>query len=962
MVHPLLKRQLTQLGIDDEATTPSGELWRRCLERISRTYAEADQERELLEQSLAISSREMRDLYERVQHVSETRIAAERDRLRAVISSLGAGLGILDGDDRLVSMNPEGERLLGWNEEDLAGQLLLPLILAPDPDGRPAAHLHEVRESILAGRSYRDEDGCFRRCDGATFPVSFVLNPILEDGVLIGSVLVFLDISETKRVEAELEQRLRETLLLNRVIAAAASSQDPASVLTTICEELARAFDLPQAAFALLDDEQANLVVVAEYCAPGRPAAIGVRIPIAGNATTQYVLEQRVPITIGNAQVDPRHHVLHELHRQRGTVSLLIVPLVIRNKVLGTLGLDALSDRRFTTNEIALAMNAAAAASQALENLQLYSAVQQELAERKRAEEALRESEKRYRTVVDNSQEVIFEATHDGRWTFLNPAWQEITGFTPQESIGRMLADFVHSDDRQDPTEMLQSLLSGRVAEIRQELRLMTRGDAQRWIEVHARLTPGTDGVTSTISGTIKDITERKALEEQLTHQAFHDPLSQLPNRALFMDRLRHAVTRLERRQSSLAVLFLDLDNFKLINDSLGHHIGDLLLMAVAERLCQCVRTEDTAARLGGDEFTVLLEDFNGIDQAIRVAKRIQEQLQLPFNLDGYEVFVTASVGIAVSTSEQDSPESLLRNADVAMYRAKLGGKARLEIFDRSMSAQVMERLELEADLRRAITRDEFRVHYQPVVDLATGRISELEALVRWEHPKRGLVSPAEFIPVAEETGLILTIGKFVLEEACRQVREWQLAFPSEEPLILSVNLSARQFQNPALEREVAQTLRATGFDPGRLKLEITESVMMHEAEATVGMLGHLKRLGIKLAIDDFGTGYSSLTYLQRFPLDILKIDRSFVHGIGEEASTMAIIRMIMSLARTLNLRVTGEGIETPKQLAALRAEGCDLGQGFLFARPLLACDVRALLAHSGAAQVIELTAPAPVE
>jgi diguanylate cyclase (GGDEF)-like protein len=493
---------------------------------------------------------------------------------------------------------------------------------------------------------------------------------------------------------------------------------------------------------------------------------------------------------------------------------------------------------------------------------------------------------------------------------------------------------------------MLKALLNEEPAQARQELRLLTKDGGHRWIEVHARLTLNADGAVSTISGTLNDVTERKALEEQLTHQAFHDSLTNLPNRALFMDRLRQAIARLERRRGSVAVLFMDLDNFKVINDSLGHHIGDLLLVSVSDRLRECVRPQDTAARLGGDEFTILLEDFSGIDQIIRVAKRIQEQRQAPFLLDDYEVFVTASVGIALSSSESETPETLLRNADVAMYRAKLGGKGRMEIFDLSMNARVMARMELETDLRRAIARDEFRVYYQPVVDLGTGRIREFEALVRWEHPRRGLVSPAEFIPLAEETGLILPIGRLVLAEACQQVRRWQLLFPSDEPLILSVNLSARQFQHAGLEHEIAETLEVTGLDPACLKLEITESVMMHEAEATVRMLRQLKRLGIKLAIDDFGTGYSSLTYLQLFPLDILKIDKSFVHRIGHDAGTLAIIRMVMTLARTLHLRVTGEGIETLDQLAVLRNEGCDSGQGFLFARPLPASAAQELLAR----------------
>jgi diguanylate cyclase (GGDEF)-like protein/PAS domain S-box-containing protein len=592
-----------------------------------------------------------------------------------------------------------------------------------------------------------------------------------------------------------------------------------------------------------------------------------------------------------------------------------------------------------------MAQRVAQAASQVLENVQLYAAVQQELAERKRAEAALRDSERKYRQVVDNSREVIFQIDLESRWSFLNPAWSEIMGLAPADAIGTPVLDYVVPEDRQHQARLFRMLISAEVEFVRHEARLLARNDEIRWLEVHARLTRDDDGRTIGVSGTLTDITERKALEERLAHQAFHDPLSGLPNRTLFLDRLRHALAWHERRNGTLAVLFLDLDNFKLINDSLGHHIGDRLLVAVAERLGQCLRSQDTAARLGGDEFTILLEDIATADDAIRVARRVQEQLQAPFALDGHELFASASIGIAVSTPANAQPEALLRDADTAMYRAKFNGKARLELFDLSMNERAMQRLELETDLRRAVTRNEFRVYYQPIVRLADGHVGELEALVRWEHPRRGLVPPAEFIPLAEETGLILPIGRFVLEQACRQLREWQTAFGNAAPLVLSVNLSARQFQNPDLEQEILQALRATGLSPASLKLEITESVMMQDAEATIRLVRKLKRIGIHLAIDDFGTGYSSLTYLQQFPIDILKIDRSFIDRIGKDLGTIAIIRAIITLARSLNLRVTAEGIETAAQLVELRALGCEQGQGYYFSPPLTADATQQLLA-----------------
>jgi diguanylate cyclase (GGDEF)-like protein len=428
---------------------------------------------------------------------------------------------------------------------------------------------------------------------------------------------------------------------------------------------------------------------------------------------------------------------------------------------------------------------------------------------------------------------------------------------------------------------------------------------------------------------------ERTGFQEQLWHEQFHDPLTGLPNRALFRDRLDHALARADRQIELVGVLMLDIDNFKVVNDSLGHAQGDQLLLALAERLRSCLRPGDTAARLGGDEFTVLVEDISDLDEVTAVAERIAEALNHPVQLDDRQVVTSASIGIAVSGAQNKPAEALLRDADLAMYRAKTNGKARWELFDDTLEVQAMERLEVETDLRRALEREEFRVYYQPIVSLADGRIVELEALVRWQHPERGLVPPGTFIPVAEETGLIVPLGLWVLEQACRQVRRWQDASPAgNTPLVMSVNLSARQFQQPTLLADIERAVRESGLDPRTLKLEITESVLMRDVDGTLTTLRALKALGIQLAIDDFGTGYSSLTYLKRFRLDTLKIDRSFVDGLGRDAQDTAIVRSVVALAKTLNLSVTAEGVETAEQQMHLRQLGCDLAQGYLFARP----------------------------
>ncbi len=451
----------------------------------------------------------------------------------------------------------------------------------------------------------------------------------------------------------------------------------------------------------------------------------------------------------------------------------------------------------------------------------------------------------------------------------------------------------------------------------------------------------------ATIEQQAEEISQFPRRLEQLTRQAFRDSLTGLPNRALFMDRLTHGLTRAKRRHEHLAVLFVDLDRFKVINDTLGHAVGDQLLVEVSNRLNASLRPGDTVARLGGDEFGLLLEDVADGETAEAVAVRIETELAKPLHFEGREIFITASIGIALSSARLGMPEEILRDADLAMYHAKAKGKARHEIFDDSMSAPALERMDLEMDLRSAISRHEFRLHYQPILRLDTGRITEVEALIRWQHSKRGLLQPEAFIGLTEETGLIVPIGQWVLNEACRQARTWQLEFPSNPPLVMSVNLSAKQFQHPTLVQEISLALAESGLPASSLKLEITESVVMHDAPATLAKLKELKDLGIRLAIDDFGTGYSSLGYLKRFPVDTLKIDRSFIKGLTREGNDSAIVRAVVTVAKTLNMDVTAEGVETDQQRDELKALGCDRAQGFLFARPADAAHVTPLLANS---------------
>jgi diguanylate cyclase (GGDEF)-like protein/PAS domain S-box-containing protein len=544
--------------------------------------------------------------------------------------------------------------------------------------------------------------------------------------------------------------------------------------------------------------------------------------------------------------------------------------------------------------------------------------------------------EERARALMDSVGDGILTFDAAGTIASGNPAAMRIFGCSVGEvvgtSLGQLVPELAARIDGADPNNSIAEALLGESGEV--EGRRVSGEIFPMQLTVSE--IPAED--ERLFIAVVRDVTDRKAVERELTRLAFHDPLTNLPNRALFMDRLQHALERSARQGRPIGVMFLDLDNFKVVNDSLGHKAGDQLLIHVSQRLVGCLRSADTAARLGGDEFTVLLEDLNGPEDALVVADRIAKHLNSAFQLDGREVFVTASVGIALSTGG-DTAESLVRTADLAMYQAKTSGKARYAVFDPEMNDRAWERLEIETDLRHALERGEFVLHYQPIVDLASGRIEEVEALIRWQHPKRGLVSPNEFIPIAEETGLIVPIGRWVLEQACSQVRAW-----GSDDLVVSVNLAARQFQDAQLLKDIAGILSATGLAPSRLKLEITESAAMHDAAATETTLRQLKMLGVGLAIDDFGTGYSALSYLKRFSVDTLKVDRSFVAGIGTSSDDTAIVSAIIALARSMGLEVTAEGVETADQQAHLRRLSCNRGQGYYFARPRDRAELTALL------------------
>lgn len=579
--------------------------------------------------------------------------------------------------------------------------------------------------------------------------------------------------------------------------------------------------------------------------------------------------------------------------------------------------------------------------------------VDRDITARVEAEAAMRKSEAQFRAVFENGALGIAVCDTSGTIIESNPAFQRMLGYSAAQLRGQSIVAITHPDDVTLNLNYLGEAHAGQRDYYQMEKRYLRKDGQIIWGNLSVSLVPHTDARSRLLIGMIEDITERKRSEETIRQMAYYDALTTLPNRVLFHDRLRQAIVQAQRGAQSVALLFLDLDRFKIINDTLGHYTGDLLLQAVARRLSECVRGDDTVARMGGDEFTITLPGISGAPDAIDVAQRILAALTSAFALAGQELFVTVSIGISLFPDDGQDVDTLLKHADTAMYRAKERSRNSYQFYDAAMNLLAFKQLELEQHLRRALERGEFEVFYQPRVHAMTGQINGMEALVRWHHPELGLISPAEFIPVAEDTGLIVPLGEWVLRTACAQNKAWQtLGLP---PMRVAVNLSARQFQQPDLAARVAQVLAETGMGPQYLELEITESMTMVHAERTMIVLRTLKNMGVHLSMDDFGTGYSSLGYLKQFPIDTLKIDQSFVRDLTSDPNDAAIAEAVIALAHSLNLSVTAEGVETEDQLSFLKAHHCDEVQGYLIGRPAPAATAEQLLLMNGGLHLLSV-------
>ena len=897
------------------------------------------------------------NLFKLVQTNEVLRQSEERFRL-LVEGVKDYGIFMLAPDGRIVSWNNGAQKLKGYSTEEIVGQHFSCFYTTEDSkQGKPEQNL-----TVAAYEGRLEDEGWRVRQDGTRFWANVVITALHDEaGKLCGFAKVTRDLTERQQVETALrasEERYR-TLF-----------EDIPSMYFTINKE-ATVLSVNKFGAQQLGYTVEELI--------GQPG-----LNIIHEDDKEFVLQQFITYLQNPTQV--AHWESRKLCKD-GSV------LWVKENVRAVKDADGQTVVLFSCQDITDRKRTEDALQKAKDELEIKveertrelrntnKQLESEIVERQQAEAALKESEERYALAVRGAKDGLWDWNLKTNQVYFSSRWKSLLG--REDEIDNSLDEWlkhIHPEDTERVKVEIATHLEGLTPHFESEHRILHKDGTYRWMLSRGLAVRDANGKASRMAGSQTDITQRKLAEEQLLHDAFHDALTGLPNRALFMDRLGHAVERVKRHEDSLfAVLFIDLDRFKVVNDSLGHMSGDQLLIRVVQRLKHCLRAGDTVARLGGDEFTILLEDIKDISEATAIAQRIQAALTSPFSLSGHEVFITASIGIVLSTTGYERLEDILRDADTAMYRAKAQGKACHQVFDKTMHIRAVTLLQLENDLRRAVMSvchhkhertearlpcdpeeslctgapgemvQDFLVHYQPIVSLATGRVKGFEALLRWQHPERGLVSPAEFIPIAEETGLIVPLGYWVLRCACRQMRAWQERFPTSPPLTISVNLSTKQFSQPDLIGQIDQILRETGLGASSLQLEITESAIMENAETADAMLLQLRTLGIQLYVDDFGTGYSSLSYLQRFPVNALKIDRSFISKMGVDGEDSGLVQTIVMLAHKLGIGVVAEGVETAEQLAQLRALCCTQGQGqgYFFSKPLDSIAAEALIVQA---------------
>lgn len=738
-------------------------------------------------------------------------------------------------------------------------------------------------------------------------------------------VIVIRDISTRKKTEHGLqliEGRLRRQ---NQVLIELARQKTLADgELDTLAKELtkaaAEALGVERASIWLFDDQQTKIECIDLFQTSTQQHSDGMELFAKDFPAYLNTLKSNRVINADDAQSDPRTCEFNKAYLIPLDIkSMLDAPILLDGKTVGILCLEntgtikhwAIEEQHFT------------ACVADLLSLTL------EVRARKEAQQALSESEEKFRTLAETTNSAIF--VFQDNFLYINPAMEQLTGYSIDELLKINFIDIVEPEYKSAVYKLIQLRKEGANDAVRFEVKIIDKQGDSLWLLLTSGLI-SFNGKPANIA-TAFDITERKFSEEQLHHQAFHDQLTGLPNRALFIDRLNHTFNLAKFRNGPVfAVLFIDLDRFKVINDSLGHDTGDQLLKRVTERLKQAVRDTDTIARLGGDEFTILLEGVQGINYTIRIAKRIRAMLSDCFDINGHELYTSASIGIAMFDKSYETPDFILRDADIAMYRAKKNGRAGHEVFNSAMHAKALSLAQLETDLRNAIERDQLQLYYQPIINLESGELLGFESLLRWHHHDKDLISPMDFIPIAEETGIIIEIGLWAIKTACRQLYYWQ---NHNNNIYVSVNVSAKQIAREDFVDSLVQIIKETGINPTGLKIELTETMLIDNPERIIKLLDQLRSLGIKIYVDDFGTGYSSLSYLHRFPIDVLKIDRSFVNMIGNTGENTELVNAIVTLTHSLKMSVIAEGIENKGQMDYLKKIGCTSAQGFYFSRPV---------------------------
>lgn len=738
---------------------------------------------------------------------------------------------------------------------------------------------------------------------------------------------------ETEALTAQLQEQVAWLTALSQLGRTVTSTLDRDEVFRRVVEAGVFLTKAEEGFLALLDQESGQLYLHAAKNIDVDQITT-MRLPVTDSNVGQVMKTQR-PLRLGKSQSSQ----LLKVSTGFLVHSMLIVPILARGVPLGVLSVDNRTARRaFKENDETVLMSLADYAGVALENAHLYQQAQQEINERKRIESALRESDERYELAVAGANDGLWDWDMRTNAIYYSPRWKEMLGYeeheitnSPNEWFGR-----VHPEDIAKLKANLSSHGKKESSHFECEQRVKHKDGTYLWCNSRGMAVWDTKGNVVRIAGSQTDITLKKQADFKLLRDALYDGLTGLPNRTLFNDRLKHSIEFSRRNPKYMyAVLFMDLDRFKDVNDSLGHAVGDQLLINVARLLESILRPSDTVARLGGDEFVILIEGINSINDATIVADRLQDKLRTTYLIEGQSLYVSASIGIVLSLSGYDRSEDVLRDADIAMYRAKASGRARYEIYDAVMRQRILERLALESELRKALDANQLLVYYQPIIDISSGWVTGFEALVRWDHPSSGLMSPNQFLPLAEETGLIIPIDRTVLRQACHQTAEWQKQYPKHQKLSISSNISSRQINQPDFIDFLNQVLRESKLDASCLLLEITENTIMENYDQTFQTLQSLRKLGIQIHIDDFGVGYSSLNYLSRFPINSIKIDRSFVQMMTTDSSYMKIVQAIIRLTHSLGLSVTAEGVETQDQLAQLRALDCEYIQGYLVSKPL---------------------------